>query len=275
MPNINVIGQWVPCMEETIKFSVEPPIATLTIHNPGKRNAVNPPMAGEAIEAIESIEDRSDIRVLVVTGSGEKAFSAGFDITYYSDERPESADDEDAPSFSDFSNKVKHFDYPTIGKINGGTYGGAMHLAASCDLRIAVSEAEFGITPARIGRVYSGEAIYEIMAEIGPANVKEFLFTANFIDAERAYDMGFVNDVVPREELDDRTMELANTIAGNAPISLIRMKEIVRTIMDHGALTEAESKWIARLREEAEESDDHQEGVEAFMENREPEFTGT
>lgn len=262
-------------MEGDIHFDVEPPTATITIDNPGKRNAVSPPMAGKAIEAIEAIEDRSDIRVLIVTGTGDKAFSAGFDITYYSEDRPEPAEDEaDEPGFSDFSNKVKYFDYPTIAKINGGTYGGAMHLAGACDLRIAVSDAEFGITPARIGRVYSGEAIYEIMAEIGPANVKEFLFTANFIPADRAYDMGFLNDVVPRDELDERTMELADTIASNAPISLTRMKEIVRCIMDHNAPTDAESKWVDQLRTEAEESDDHQEGVQAFMEGREPEFTG-
>jgi methylmalonyl-CoA decarboxylase len=158
--------------------------------------------------------------------------------------------------------------------INGGTFGGSMHLIAACDLRVAVDEAQFGITPARLGLVYRGKAIYEIMSHIGPGNIKEFLFTADFIDAERAYDMGLLNDVVPRDQLEDRTYELAETIAGNAPISLVSMKEIIRALLDHGWLTEAEQKWVAALREESEESRDHTEGVEAFQENREPEFKG-
>lgn len=247
-------------------------VATVRFDNREKRNALNPPLIREITETFEALNDRDDIRAVVLTGTGEKAFSAGFDITYFSDDAPE--DEEAGGSFSDMVDAVKDYDYPTIAMINGGTYGGAMHLIAGCDLRVAVDDAEFAITPAKLGLVYRGDAIYEVMNVVGPANVKEFLFTADFIDAQRAYDMGLLNDVVPREELEGTTYDLAERIAGNAPLSLKGMKAMVDALVDKGRFTEIEQEWTRRLREESEASDDHAEGVAAFQEGRDPEFEG-
>lgn len=262
-------------MSGEIRLDTEDRVATLTIDNRDKRNALGPPLLAELAETIENLEERDDVRCLVITGAGEKAFSSGFDITYHQrhyGEGPEVEGEE--VEFDEMVERVKHFDYPVIARINGGTFGGSMYLAAACDLRIAVEDAQFGITPARLGMIYGGEAIGEIMAHVGPADVKELLYTAEFIDAQRAYDMGLLNDVVPREELDERTYGMAESIASNAPLSLTGMKRIIRALMDKDSLTEAEKQWTKRLEREAEESRDHQEGVEAFMEDREPEFKG-
>jgi methylmalonyl-CoA decarboxylase len=262
-------------MSGEIHVDVDQAVATVTIDNREKRNALGPPLIAEIIDTFVDLEDRDDVRCVVLTGAGEKSFSSGFDITYHQrhyGEGPEVEGEE--ADFADMVEHVKDFDYPVVAMINGGTFGGSMSLIASCDLRIAVDEAQFGITPAKLGMIYGGDAIGEIMAHVGPANVKEFLFTAQFVDADRAYDMGLLNDVVPREELETRTYEMANAIAGNAPLSLIGMKKIVRALMEKDTLTEAERVWAQEMEEEAEASHDHEEGVRAFMENRDPEFEG-
>lgn len=259
----------------TVHVEERDAVATIRFDNREKRNALGPPLIAKIIDALKDLEERDDIRTIVLTGTGEKAFSAGFDISYHQRNYGEGPEvDEEEGDFGEMAEIVKNYDYPVIAMINGGTYGGAMHLVAACDLRIAVEDAQFGITPAKLGMVYGDEAIYEVMMHIGPSNAKEFLFTGEFVDAQRAYDMGFLNRVVPREELEETTYEFAETIAGNAPLSLIGMKKIIRALIDHGALTDTEQEWAQQLREESKNSRDHQEGVEAFMENREPEFEG-
>lgn len=262
-------------MAGQIRTDVDERVATITIDNTDKRNALSPPLLADIIAAVEELEERDDVRCLVLTGAGEKAFSSGFDISYhqrnYSD-GPEVEDEE--AEFEEMIEAIRHFEYPVIARINGGTFGGSMNLIASCDLRIAVDDAQFGITPAKLGMIYGAGEIGEIMAHIGPGDIKEFLYTAEFVDADRAYDMGLLNDVVPREDLDERTYGMAESIASNAPLSLSGMKRIIRAIMDKDGLTPTEERWSKELEEQAKESRDHEEGVEAFMNDREPEFEG-
>jgi methylmalonyl-CoA decarboxylase len=167
---------------------------------------------------------------------------------------------------------IERYTYPVIAMINGDTYGGAMEIIAACDVRIGVEGARFGITPAKIGLVYGGQAINRIMNIIGPAKTKEMLFTANAIHADLAAEIGLLNYVVERQELEDRTYDIAEDIAGNAPLSLRAMKEIIDALLDKRRLSEVEVKWIQQLRDEAFASEDHQEGVQAFDEERQPEF---
>jgi methylmalonyl-CoA decarboxylase len=263
-------------MSGTVHLEERDGVATITIDNQQKRNALGPPLLEQIVETLQSLEEREDVRAVVFTGAGEKAFSAGYDISYYSDDPPtdHERETEEGDLFERMIDLVKYHDYPTIAMINGGVFGGAMHLVAACDLRIAVSDAEFGITPAKLGLVYSDAAIQEVMIHVGPANAKEFLFTGEFVGAERAYDMGFLNRVVERGELEETAYGMAETIAENAPLSLVGMKSIVRALLDHGSLTDAEQEWVEEIMTEAEESRDHAEGVEAFMEGRDPEFEG-
>jgi len=170
--------------------------------------------------------------------------------------------------------KLETYEYPTIAMINGDTYGGAVELVANCDLRIAAEDARFGITPAKLGLVYRGSAIRKVMEIANMPTAKELLFTADPIVADRADDEGMVNQVVSSDELEAVTYEMADSIAENAPLSLIHMKEITHSIEQKGAMTESERKWVAEIRDRMFRSDDHQEGVEAFSEGRTPEFTG-
>ncbi|MEF8840280.1 MAG: enoyl-CoA hydratase-related protein [Haloarculaceae archaeon] len=254
----------------TIHSADDGRVVTITIESEGKRNAVDFEMVEALAETFEALEDRDELVVPVLRGAGEKAFSAGFDLSV---DRSDQTDRQKG-LWSRMLDAIEGYSYPVIAMINGDTYGGAVAIAASCDLRIGVEGARFGITPARIGLVYGGRPVSRIMDLIGPAKTREMLFTAEPIDATHAAEVGFLNYAVPREELEDRTYGMAGTIASNAPFSLRAMKDVVAAIEAKGHLSEAERAWVQRLRDEAFASEDHAEGVAAFDEGREPEFEG-
>lgn len=255
-------------MSGTLHAEIDNSICTLTIENSGKRNALSPSILRSIETEVTTAEQRDDVRALVVTGSGDRAFSSGYDISEF-----EAADgDEGAKAFEDAVTSIYEFPYPTIAMINGDTYGGAMELIAVCDLRIAVEDASFSVTPAKLGLVYGDRGISQLMHHVGPANVQELLYTARSIDADRAAEMGLLNHVVDRSDLEDRTYGIASDISANAPKSLRGMKRIVRALLDKQSLNDTEKELVQRLRDEARESEDHREGVRAFSEGREPTF---
>lgn len=254
-------------MSGTIESILEDGVCTLTLRNEGKRNAISYPMMKEIINEIRVLESKNDDYVLVFTGAGDNAFSAGFDL---SQER----DDEKEQWWKELNNVVESYEYPTVAMINGDTYGGAIELVSACDMRVGVRAARFGITPAKIGIVYSPEAITRVVRLVGQAKAKELLFTGNAIDGEHANEIGLLNYLVDENTLEARTYDLVETIADNAPISLKSMKKITAAINGAKSLSEAERKWGWEMRAAAFKSCDHEEGVRAFRENRPPEFEG-
>lgn len=245
-------------------------ICTMTLENEGKRNALDYTMVETIGDEFEAIQGLDEPLVVVLRGAGEKAFSAGFDLTTDRTTRTE----EQKQLWPRMIDAIERHDYPTIAMINGHTYGGAMEVIAACDLRVGVREATFGITPARLGLVYGGGAIGRVMNIVGPAKARELLFTADSIDAEHAYEIGLLNYVVDREDLEPRTYGMAEEIASNAPYSLRHMKTIIRMLVEKGTLTEGEQAWVQLIRDRSFATADHKEGVAAFAEGREPEFTG-
>lgn len=255
-------------MSGSIETEIEDGICTLTLKNEGKRNALTYGMMKSITEAVNDLEARDDDYVLVITGAGEKAFSAGFDLDQDRDPDKESW-------WKEVNATIEAYEYPTVAMINGDTYGGAMEIVCDCDIRVGVSDARFGITPAKIGIVYSPQAITRVVRTVGTAKAKEFLFTGNAVGGEHAFEIGLLNHVVDdTEELESKAYGLAETMAGNAPMSLKSMKKIIAAIDAKDELSEAEIEWGYDMRMEAFDSRDHEEGVEAFSEGREPEFEG-
>lgn len=252
----------------TIRSEVDGHVCTVTIENEGKRNAIDFEMVEEMIATFEALEERDERTIPVVRGAGEKAFSAGFDLDVDRSDQT----DEQKQLWSGMTEAIAGYSYPVIAMLNGDTYGGAMAIAAACDLRVGVEGARLAVTPAKIGLVYGGRPVNRIMHSVGPVKTREMLFTANPIDATHAAEIGFLNYVVGREELEDRTYGLAEDIAANAPFSLRAMKEILHAIEAKGQLSEAELEWVQRLRDQAFASEDHAEGKAAFNEGREPRF---
>ncbi len=254
-------------MSGSIETELENGVCTLTLKNEGRRNALTYEMMKSITETVNDLEAKDDEYVLVITGAGDKAFSAGFDLN-------QDRDPDKEPWWKEVNATVESYEYPTIAMINGDTYGGAMELVLSCDIRVGVEDARFGITPAKIGIVYSPQAITRVVRVIGTAKAKEMLFTGNAIDGDHAFEIGLLNHVVEGDELEAKAYGLAETMASNAPLSLKHMKGIIGAINEKGELSEAELQWGNDLRMAAFESRDHEEGVNAFAENREPEFEG-
>lgn len=255
-------------MTGTIETDSGDGITTITLLNEGKRNAISYGMMAEIIDAMAELADREGDQVVIFEGAGEYAFSAGFDLD-------QDRHEDNGHLWQEMNDAVEAHDYPTIAKLNGDTYGGAFELAASCDIRLGRRGATFGITPAKIGVVYGPRAITRVMNVIGPAKTKELLYTGNAIDAEHAREIGFLNYLLDDDAtLDEKTREMAETISGNAPLSLKGMNTIIDSILANRSLSDAEVELGHTIRMEAFQSRDYEEGVEAFSENRDPAFEG-
>lgn len=259
-------------MAGSVSTETEDRIYTIEFANPGKRNALSPSMLGALRTALDDAEADRDVRVVVVRSSlQEGTFCAGFDLSAFD---YDAGADESAAAFDEFARRLRSVDLPVVAMVDGVTWGGGVELVATCDLRVASTDASFGLPPAKLGIVYPARGIQRYLHLLGPANASELLYTGDPVDAERAREMGLVNDVVPPDEVEARTYELAESVAENAPLALTGMKQTIRAFLDKTALSPAEREWAADLRRTAHESDDHAEAMAAFEEGRDPEFEG-
>lgn len=256
-------------MSGTLGVDLEPPVCRLTIDNPDKRNALSSDLLSDVAETLASLSDREDVRVVTLTGAGTAAFCSGYDISELSTDHT----DREA-LVSRTVRRLRSFDYPTVARINGDVVGAGMNLITACDIRVAVDDARFGVTPARLGNVYSYEGTAQLVDVIGTADARELLLTGALLPAERVERMGLLHYQVERDKLDETVTALTERIGSNAPLSLTGMKRILNAIDRKDEFTDAERDWAAAIREEARTSRDHDEGKRAFAEDREPDFEG-
>jgi enoyl-CoA hydratase/carnithine racemase len=229
-------------------------------------------LIAELLEMLDRIEADDETRVVVLTGS-PPAFCAGFDIT-----RIESPGASSAGSERDLverlCSRVREIEVPVIARVGGVASGAGCDLALSCDLRVASDEARLGMTPARLGLVYSQEGTARLVGTVGPAAAKELLFTGDLLDAPRALQLGMVNRLVPADELDSETDRLAATIAANAPLSVSASKLMVNLIADERPLSPDARAAVEEASVRVWMSADSQEGPQAFRERRPARFVG-
>jgi len=249
-------------------------VGHLMFNNPERRNAVSLDMWEAAAKILDGFARDSNVRVVVVSGAGGKAFVSGADISRFGDER---ATEEAIARYNAMVEKANttfyEFPKPTIAMIRGYCIGGGVGLAVCCDLRICSDNSRFAVPAAKLGLGYGFTGIKRLSDLVGPAFAKEIFFTARQFDAEEARAMGLVNRVVPDAELEDYVRNYADTIAANAPLTVDAVKYIV------GQVVKDESQRnLARAAEMVKkcfESKDYVEGRTAFMEKRKPVFTGT
>jgi enoyl-CoA hydratase len=252
-------------------------VALITLNWPEKHNILTPVMLIELAERLRELAEEDETRCLVIRGAGDEAFSSGYDIRAIPAEpNPEIAEllRKNPNPLATGLDAVAGFPYPVIAMLNGLTIGGACELALTCDIRIAVEDLRMGIPPAKLGLVYFPTGIQKFLNIVGLANTKELFLTGEYVGAERAREMGLVNYVVPREQLELFTFSMAEGIAANAPLSLKGTKRILNLLLEYQEMTPEASQEAYRLVGEAFASEDLREGQRAFKEKRKPEFKG-
>jgi enoyl-CoA hydratase len=251
----------------------EGPIGFLIFNNPERRNAVSLEMWQKAGEVVAEFARDDSVRVIVLAGAGGKSFVSGADISKFEDERANAdAQARYAKTSSGMRAILREVGKPTIAMIHGYCIGGGMSLALSCDLRICSDDAQFGIPAARLGIGYGMEGLRRLVELVGPSAAKEFIYTARRYKADEALRMGIVNQVFPVQSLDAAVRELANTIAVNAPLSILTAKRVVDELMKDPA--DRDTALCEQLVKDCGASQDFIEGRRAFMEKRKPVFRG-
>jgi enoyl-CoA hydratase len=255
---------------ETITLEIRGPVAVLTIDRPDKLNALNTKVHAEGVAALDQLKRDDSVRVLVITGAGEKSFVAGADISEFQQRTPVTQRNQ----FHERTlfNSIDTFPKPAIAMVNGFCLGGGNELALACDIRICSENARFSQPEINLGLIPGGGGTQRLTRLIGEGRSMEVMLTGDMIDAKTAYDFGLVNHVYPAAELESKTMEMANKIAEKAPIALQLAKEAVkfasRSNLDEGLRREVDLFAICFSTE------DKQEGVSAFLEKRKPVFKG-
>lgn len=255
---------------ETITVEKIGAVAKLTINRPDKLNALSSVVHKEGVAALEELKNDESVRVLVITGAGQKSFIAGADITEFEGKTPVTQ----RKTFFEKTlfNTIDGFPKPVIAMVNGFCLGGGNELALACDLRICSDNARFSQPEINLGIMPGGGGTQRLTRLIGEGRSMEIMLTGDMIDAETAHKFGLVNHVYSAEDLEAETMKLAQKIAEKAPIASQLCKEAVkfasRSNLDEGLRREVDLFAICFSTE------DKKEGVAAFLEKRKPEFKG-
>ncbi len=249
-------------------------IGWMNFNNPERRNAMSLAMRDAMAEIFEAYAKDPEVRVLVLRGAGGKAFVSGADISEFKDRR--NSAEAEAAYYETVSRSLKAmaaFDKPTIAMIEGFCVGGGMAMALECDLRLASEDSEFGIPAAKLGLAYSYDNLKALTNVVGPAYAKQILFTGSRLNAKKALEIGLINDMLSRADLEARVRGICAEIVGNAPLTIRAAKATINeTLKDEHA---RDMDRINGLMKQCFDSRDFQEGREAFMEKRKPVFQGS
>src|SRR4051794_11216292 len=255
--------EFVPKTDELL-YERNGAIAFLTFNRPQARNALTWAMYEGLYACCEHVDADDRVKVLILKGAGDKAFVAGTDISQFrAFSTPEDALQYESNN-NKYASRLESVTKPVIAMIRGACTGGGAAFALCCDMRLATPDARFGVPISRtLGNILSMQNFVRLVSLIGAARTKELIFTARLVGADEAKSLGVYNEVVAAEDLEARTMELAEQIAGHAPLTLRAAKIAVQRIVNKMRLEETEDLVLMCYM-----SDDFKEGVAAFMEKR-------
>jgi enoyl-CoA hydratase len=257
-------------MYSTLLTSLENQILTITINRPEKLNALNKTVLEELDHAIDAIYKDDQVKAVIITGSGEKAFVAGADISEFT-----TVSDDQAATLSkkgqDIFFKIENCPKPVIAAVNGFALGGGCELAMACHFRLAGTNAKFGQPEVNLGLIPGYGGTQRLTMLIGKGKALELMMTGNMIGAEEAKSLGLVNYVEPLENLLPKTKEILNTILSKSPVAISKVIEAVNSFYNSNEDGYSEE---VHLFSQAFLSNDKKEGTAAFIEKRKPVFKG-
>jgi enoyl-CoA hydratase len=254
---------------QTLLYEKKDGIGTVTLNRPDKRNALNSTVYRELYDVFEAIEEDAEVRVVILTGAGDRAFCAGSDVAEMQNMGPL-----ESQKFMATIRKTSDFIYaltkPTIAAVNGYALGGGCELSMCCDIRIASEKARFGQPEITLGLIPGASGTQRLPRLIGAAKAKEMIFTGDLIDAATALNLGLVNKVVPAEKLMEEALALATKLAGMSGPVLAMAKMAINTGLDtdmaSGLNMEAKCNALCFA------TYDRKEGMDAFIEKRKAVF---
>ena len=256
-------------MSDKVLVKIEDNIAIVTINRPEVRNAVDKETWGLIREAFESLDKNDEVKVIIITGAGDKAFIAGADLNSLKVRTVLETMESENSSIVRIIEKVSK---PTIAAINGYCLGGGCEISMACDIRIAGENAKFGQTELNVGILPGAGGTQRLRNLVGQGKAMEMILIGDIISAEEAFTIGLVNKVVPFGNLMEECLKMANKIAAKSPIAVKLAKRAVQNgadlPIDTGLLIEVLSQSVMFS------TSDHLEGINAFLEKRKPNYTG-
>jgi len=257
---------------KNIIYAKEKGIAKITINRPEARNALNTAVRQEVKNALQDIEEDKDIKVAIITGAGDKAFVSGADLRDFKEMNPIAIEEHASSLGQQLYIDMENLRVPVIAMVNGFCLGGGCELAMACDIRIASENARFGQPEINVGIFPGGGGTQRLPRLVGWGRAKELIYTGRIIDAAEAERIGLVDRVVPQDKFEETVNQLAETIASKSPliISLVK-KTINKGMYSNLAAGLGYEKAMFSL---CFASEDHTEGITAFLEKRKPEFKG-
>ena len=249
-------------------------VGYIVFNNPERHNAMSLDMWSATGRIMDEFKADASLRVVVLTGAGSKAFVSGADISKFGAERSnEAAVAHYNETVEKASIALHTYPKPTIAMIRGYCIGGGLGIAMCCDLRIATEQSTFAVPAAKLGLGYGHHGVKRLLDVVGPSFTKEIFYTARQFKADEAQMMGLINRVVPDAELEGYVQKYAETIAGNAPLTIKAVKAVVSEMMK-----DEKTRDLKRAQAAVDacfKSKDYEEGRKAFMEKRKPVFTGS
>jgi methylglutaconyl-CoA hydratase len=258
-------------MASTLNLEFSGEIAKITLNRPDKRNAINSQMIAELQTSLDTIE-KSHSRVVIVTGAG-KAFCAGMDLDMLAaiTKQSPAENQDDARRIAKMLRRIWSYPRPMIAAVNGAAYAGGCGIATLCDFTLAVPEAKFGYTEVKIGFLPAIVSVF-LTRQIGDKRSRDLLLTGRIIEAQEAKEFGMVTAVVPAEQLEERTLALANDLIAASPSSLTRAKHLLTSAAAPGIDHDLERAILENARIRC--TPDFKEGVASFLEKRKPVWQG-
>jgi enoyl-CoA hydratase len=255
---------------ETLLLSMEERVATITVSRPEKRNALSATVRREILDVLDELRDSTDVRVIIFTGAGDRAFIAGADIAEFAQRT--ALQQRTIMAGRRIFDEIASYPKPTIAAVNGLALGGGCELAIACDVRVAARSASFGQPEIRLGLIPGGGGTQRLPRLVGTGRALQLILTGSIISADEAYRIGLVDVLVDDADLDGAASSLGRTMAQYSPVALQLAKAAVAASWQSGL--EAGLALERELFIAAFGSDDGREGVRSFLDKRPPAFTG-